>query len=378
MKALVSGQAGLAVLLEGDHVSSLHVDSAEEVPRSGGDILHLLSEATDVFELDQATLESANEALERAWRKDRSLQLTLVLLDAEADPEARQLSVECLEEFFADASVLEFVANRLYAAQLPPLSDLVGALLLTEAQGCAQVAHFLEDLGGHQKDIQLARESWDAIFSGRFGSQQVKAHFGQALVVLGAFRNLVHALPAQRDAILLECMTNSSFSQFPDNRNILMTWAAPLRAGIAAHPALVREQDDLREPRELRRNRNVLEIVNKQKDSIKHLLSRGKIAKALQFTDELVEYQRTRGKIEHIAMTLCDLAQCAKNLGAFHVQLRWARRAVDEAFTDGWSQAQLGDAYKCAGMFQEALEAYDCAAKFGQELVGRNGRAEVL
>ena len=38
MRAIVSGQAGLAVLIEGERVSSLHYDSPEPVPRQRHEI----------------------------------------------------------------------------------------------------------------------------------------------------------------------------------------------------------------------------------------------------------------------------------------------------------------------------------------------------
>ena len=126
MKALVSGQAGIAVLIEGGRVSFLHLDSPQPIPRSKADIPHLFADATDVVELPQTTVEKAGAALDLSWRQDRALHLILILLDREADDGARRIAVECLEEFLADSEVSAFVCNRLYSAPLPDLADMVG------------------------------------------------------------------------------------------------------------------------------------------------------------------------------------------------------------------------------------------------------------
>src|SRR5258708_1587293 len=118
MKALVSGQAGLALLIDGQRVFSVDIDSSEPVERSRAEAGYLFGGATDVTEIPNITVAKAVDALDLLWRKDRALQLMLILLDRHGDAEARQLAAECLGDMLADSQVVEFLCNRLYSAPL--------------------------------------------------------------------------------------------------------------------------------------------------------------------------------------------------------------------------------------------------------------------
>ncbi|MBI3671134.1 MAG: hypothetical protein HY237_15305, partial [Acidobacteria bacterium] len=368
MKALISGQAGVAVLFDGECVSSLRVGSPVEVPLSESEILCVLGDASDLAQLDEINRDAAATELELAWRKDRSLHLALILLDGEADREARQLSTECLQEFIGDPNVLEFILDRLYSAPLPLRADLLGALLLAERVRAAAVVSFLEDLGEHQAEIERCREAWDLLSADRFGGPETKAQFGYALATAGAFRQLAKAEPEEKNNVVVRYLTNPEIRSFRDYRSIVMAWTEPFRVASRVqrpgHELEDTERESFVEYRGKRvegprRDSRILEIVNKQKDAIKKLLSQGDTTRALRFVEELIEYQRGRSEDEHLAKSLCDLAQFAKGIGDNKLQMEFAYRAVGIAPTDGWSQAQLGDAYLRLGKYREALEAYE-------------------
>ena len=97
-----------------------------------------------------------------------------------------------------------------------------------------------------------------------------------------------------------------------------------------------------------------------------------------KYVDDLVNYQLRRSETVDMAKSLCDLAMHAKNAGDHKLQLELAIHATEILSTDGWSQAQLGDAYLCLGRYVEAFAAYRAAEAYGQEEIARNGRAEVL
>jgi len=78
--------------MDDEGISSIHSESPVRIQRSESEIARLLSDATDVEVLDGATPEKAAEALELAWRKDRCLHLTLILLDGETREETRRLA----------------------------------------------------------------------------------------------------------------------------------------------------------------------------------------------------------------------------------------------------------------------------------------------
>ena len=68
MKALVSGQARVAILIEKKRISSLHIDEANAIPRTKEDIPYLLADTTDVIELDKVTKETVRKSLELAYQ----------------------------------------------------------------------------------------------------------------------------------------------------------------------------------------------------------------------------------------------------------------------------------------------------------------------
>lgn len=99
---------------------------------------------------------------------------------------------------------------------------------------------------------------------------------------------------------------------------------------------------------------------------------------ALHYCKELIATQRQVSKPEHIAKSLCDLAQFAKKLGSPELQSEFASKAVAEAPGDAWSYATLGDAYRALTDYQKSLTMYHTAGVLGDPRVALNGRAEVL
>ena len=388
MKALISGQAGIAVLFDRDRISSLHYDSAESIPRTESDISYLLADATDVLEVSDVAHETVTKSLELACRKDESLHLLLILLDADADKEARQWAAECLDELLRDLRLFDFISNRLYAAPLPSIADLVGSLIYADRVGASWLANFLDELGSCQPDIRRWRAAWDALAPELFKGPDSKEKFGHLLVTSGALRKLVRSHPDDTDSLLFDCLTDPAFQALPNHRRILMDLVGPFRQ-VKRDKTLEsegeEEEDDFAKPRRARRRTEkprrsfiAFETVNKQKEAIKRLLSEGNTERVQKYVKDLVEYQKNRSEVEDMVRSLCDLAQHAKTIGDHRSQLNLARSAAEMLPSDGWSQTQLGDAYLCLGQYHDALKAYDNACNHGQKLVSRCGRAEVL
>lgn len=194
MKAWVSGQAAVAVLVEGETISSFELDSPNLlVPRQAGDLSHLFADATDVVELAETTREQVVAELELSWRKDRALHLLLLLLDGTAEAPTRRLAAECLEGFLAEPGVADFVSNPLYAAPLPPTADLPGARVQAEAVSGERVRAFLDELEKHQAAIRRCREAWDSFPPELVEGGDTKRAFELLAVSTGAFRRSAHA-----------------------------------------------------------------------------------------------------------------------------------------------------------------------------------------
>ena len=136
MRALISGQAGLAVIIDGDHAISVDVESHERITRSQHDWPYLLDDADDVYELEDISEKQAVAELDFAWRKDRSLHLALILLDCEADRQTRSDSAEFLEQFIADDRVYKHILNRLHVAPLPGIASVQEAKKIAKKWTC--------------------------------------------------------------------------------------------------------------------------------------------------------------------------------------------------------------------------------------------------
>jgi hypothetical protein len=215
VRALISGQAGIAVLIDGEEYSSIEVHSVESVPRTAHDIAYLVGDASDLVELEGVSKDDAVRELEVAWRKDRSLHLALIALDGEAGRENRLSSVKCLTDLLRNSSIADFVSNRLYAAPVPTTADLPGALELAESSGSTEFASVLRQLSADQELIRRNRIAWDALSSDQFGGAAEKERFGFAAVESGMFRLLAHGNSS--DAL-------SAFLRFTRNHRVDMRW----------------------------------------------------------------------------------------------------------------------------------------------------------
>ena len=190
MRALISGQAGIAVLIDGEACSSIEVHSSGSVPRAARDVAYLLGDASDLVELEGISEDDAARELEVAWLKDRSIHLALIALDREAASENRRSAVVCLSDLLKDSPISDVVRNRLYAAPLPPSADLPGALHLAGSSGSTRFAGVLEEVQADQDLIRRSRLAWDALRPDLFGGTTQKERFGFVAVESGMFRLL--------------------------------------------------------------------------------------------------------------------------------------------------------------------------------------------
>jgi tetratricopeptide (TPR) repeat protein len=387
MDALISGQAGIAVMIQGNEVSFFRTDlPSQELQCSPESIPYLLAGANDVAEVKATAKGEVLARLNLAWRRDRALQFVLISLDRFEADEDRMLAIECLEELFSDTKVYEHVGDRLYLAPLPPDSDPVGALSF--ARSSPQVGRFLTELQDDQAQIRRFRTAWDDLPLSLFETESAKREFREAAVASGAFRLLVRAWADAAAFGLATIQCHKSLMALPNYRKILQLWLGPLKpshARLAVDKALRPEESlapgygDHDAARGAKVSAHGLfENVMKQKEAIVELLQKGNIAKARTYSAELVDSQLKTGGPEYAAMSLCYLAQDAKNLNYYSLQLELAQRAVEVAPEDGWAHGQVADAYVCLGQYDNALRSFQLAASFGQLAFALSGRARVL
>lgn len=387
MKILVSGQAGLAIAVEGLETARVFPIESPESPMSvrTAEIRFLLDGATDVVEFEDIPDDEIVRYLEWSWSRDRSLHLIVIVLDPQEDAEVRRLAAESLNELLSEAHVREFMLNRLYSAPMPETADLSGAIALSESIGAAIAAEVLHDVQNDQADITLRHSAWMSLPASLFENDEERSRFLAAAIDAGAFRLFV-TQRSRSDWALFQLLSHPKLRGSSRARRVLQSWAAPFKETVASTKFSGHEREDdmsvyLQDERQFRRSvapREAYEQAEKQRDTIKKLLREGRSELALRYTEQLVRSQRQSSEAEHIAKSLCDLAQFSKKLGSGDLQLHFASRAVAESPGDAWSHTTLGDAYRQLGEFQKSLDAYSRAGELGDRQTAMMGRAEVL
>jgi tetratricopeptide (TPR) repeat protein len=385
MKALVSGQAGYAFLLEGDPVTSIHIDRPNQWT---GCLPHempwILRNVTDTITFENASQQEIFKELEASWERDRAVHLALILLDSQEEEMTRKSASECLSEF----STIDFMSdlgNYFYAAPLPRNGDLDGAIRFARSAGASNLESFLVELRTDQSEILRRSEAWNALPDDLFDGQDDKELFRTAAAKAGAFRLFVTER-YKSDIALFQMLASPQFRGSAKARRIFMAWAAPFKEKVANVSFIDDEQSDTTywQEEDVRAHgkniggRQVYLNVEKQKEGVKSLLAEGRRSLAFKYIRELIESQRPRSKPEHISKSLCDLAQYCKRLGDARLQLWLSEWAAKEMPTDGWPYAQMGDAYRALSEFSKALAAYQRAGSLGHRAIALCGRAAVL
>jgi len=387
MDALISGQAGIAILLHGNTASVVEAGRPEiEFSRHQGSIPYLFAGASDVIELKSVTRAKTAEQLKLASSRDQALHLALILLDKDETEETRGLAVESLGELLAERDIFDFIASRLYSAPAPPNSSLKDAQHM--AREAEPLSGFLDRLERDQAQIRLYRQAWDNLPLEFFGSLASKMKFEHCVVDSGAFRRLVEAQgePERFGLARFQCL--SDLKNLPNSRAALDAWLRPFQpskpkrtvSDLAEEPVNApRKISDGRRPSGSRVSaREAFENVSKQKEAIVALFGKGELHRARTYIDQLVETQMKVGGPKYLSMSLCDLAQKAKMIFDHSLQLELARRAVEVEPDDGWAHGQVADAYFCLGQFDNAWQAFDTAGKMGEPAFGRSGQARIL
>ena len=243
-QTLISGQAGVAVLLQGERVSSFHLDGPAGLERRREDIPQLFGHCTDVTSVSGLAPEDVPVRLEQEWAKHRCLILTLLLLDFHSDPEARLLTVPDIENFLTAADIAAFVRARLFAAPLPDDADLIGSINRAADQKAERLVELLEEVGTHQPGIALCRSAWDAVPTDKFKDTRHKEGLAFELVNSGAFHRLATTPAEKRGAVLVHILTQRQYQVFSGWREALTLWVNSVASRNSSVNRTVDEDDE--------------------------------------------------------------------------------------------------------------------------------------
>lgn len=131
MHAVISGRAGVAIVVEGDRLSSISAcEPHVSVPRRADEVPLLLGEAQDLRFLEDISVDEVRRHLEEDTSAEESLHLALILLDTDHTNDLREKAADVLDKLLASDVVAERLERVLWARPMLPEMDRQGALAI--------------------------------------------------------------------------------------------------------------------------------------------------------------------------------------------------------------------------------------------------------
>lgn len=382
MKTLISGQAGLAIFVQGNEAAVISVEDRKEKRFPLSALNALLADSTDIRSFESISRSLAEKWLDFYWRSDRTLQLIIIILDMDESDDLVSEAAECLEEFFANTEVMIYVSNMFYAAPLPSNVNIERAIKLTDSSSPI-LNKFLKELMASQTSIKKFFDAWNVLPVDLFGSIELKNEFRQTLIEKGLFFSFVKTHNDSVGFANEHIRSLIELKDLPNFRQILNSWIKDLRPkkkelAVYEIAQAVEDEEEVIEKKKRIKVHEVLLNIEKQKNGIIDSIKKGRLDLARRYVEQLITMQRMNSEPEHIAKSLCDLAQEAKEVSNYPFQLELVQRAVDIAPDDGWAHGQLADAFFNLKKLDDALQSYQNTSIFGQEAFGLNGQARIL
>ncbi|MCA9640918.1 MAG: hypothetical protein KC492_09490, partial [Myxococcales bacterium] len=163
MHAVVSGRAGIAILLQGEQMFSLDLEHVVPVPCRPRDVRYLLGDAQDLVTREIEDPGQIQGWLTEARNRDDALSLALFLLDAELSDEAREESAQALEEQIRASATARFVEGVLFSRPVPPSADVEGARRAAKRAKADAVRRLFDALADAQLVVAEVWRAWEAV-----------------------------------------------------------------------------------------------------------------------------------------------------------------------------------------------------------------------
>jgi recombination protein RecA len=195
MDAIISGRAGVALLVEGDSLQSFEVDDPHSLrPRHPAEVRLLFAQAPDLRVYEDITHEEAARRLEHAADCADALDLALILLDPKLPAEDRAEAAPALEALLGKRDVGIYLEKVIYARPLPEGADREVAASAF-GPGLGRLDEFLELLKERQPAVRAVRRAWEMIPASAFDAGATRDEFQHLAVERGFFRHLVKSYP---------------------------------------------------------------------------------------------------------------------------------------------------------------------------------------
>ena len=192
MKAVVSGRACAALLIDGDTMNSIHYDAMDVlISRRPEEFRLLFGGVEDLDWIDDVgTLDEAKDRLADAVDTTEALDLVLYLCDGSLPNDTLEAAALELEELIIFPEIVASLENVLFAKPLPESIDLRPGLAACDRLGCCSSKSFFQKLLLLQPKIETIRLAWESIPAHRFMEIDRKI-FEATCLRKGVFRSLV-------------------------------------------------------------------------------------------------------------------------------------------------------------------------------------------
>jgi tetratricopeptide (TPR) repeat protein len=375
--AVFSGQAGAIAFIEGRDVRVHRLsDLQPEVVIPREEAAYLFQSCNDIVVMRGTNKEFARTRFLAAWEADRALRMILLSLDLEQDPELRIEAADWLETLLSRSEATLHIENQMYSRPLPPDTDYE---FLTKNTKWLIAAALIKTIVRRQATISAVRKAWDAIPSELFENND-KAEMEERAIHKGAFRILASVDLDKDDPNLAILACHQALATLPNARSIVSAWTKEfIRPGSKRLVAPEESEEiETESSRVSVRSRKAYETAIQQLNVIIGKMRAGSQRLARIYAEQLIQYQLEHGGPEFAAKSLCNLAQEAKSIGLFSLQLEWAQRAVDVCPNDSWAHGQAADALLQFSRLDEALAEFDLSEAYGDAQFAATGRARIL
>lgn len=385
MQAIVSASAGLAGLIEGDE--AWLVGAGEDGFRSASvdSVRQVLAVYSDAIHLSDTSKSDVLDILNRESTRDTALLLALTVLDESTGRETRDQALPYLEEYLAEDHVRSFLNGVLYSKPLP--QNTISQLPSEYSKAFSDSHAFFSALLNSQSRIASVFEQIEsAIMRHQLTDEDYETIIGviSSLGVVESFCN-PDSVRTDQDKLRFDCLEKLSniqsgrqliselFAKFSSDREESVDSGVRISAPRGDEARGEPRHKDRRQPA-----RQVLEQAQQEIGKVESLLGAGKVDRAKQLAQNLIDNQLARDDHPYAAMTLCNLSESAKNVRNYSLQLSWAQQATRIAPEDPRTFAHVGEAYLNLDRLNEATDAFQRCKDTGDEIFGTTGIARVL
>jgi RNA polymerase sigma factor (sigma-70 family) len=233
MRAIISGRAGIAVLIDDMSVSYIDVEEPQRrVPCQAHDIPFLLGDEPLTETIQDVDLESAVLMLERATSCSEALQLTMHLLNPNLDSTIRREAADAVDALLYVPMIKEHVQNILTAVPFPKDADPQGAITICTTDSTVTICELLRQVEGSQPSIETVWRAWEDLPVALFQSANDRLSLRSSLVQSGIFRKAARllSLPNCANRVLNDALQLERVREFPNHREILTHWTTLFEA----------------------------------------------------------------------------------------------------------------------------------------------------